>query len=717
MAPALKLLVTATIAAIACVCFAEQQSSIRLATTDAPIHLDGLLDEPAWTNATAVLLVQQSPRPGSATPYSTTMRVIADHNTLYFGFTCADPEPEKIAIHTMQRDGDMYGDDSVAIVLDTFGDQRSGYYFRVNAAGARDDGLISTPDDIPLDWDGVWDARVVRTAAGWTAEIEIPVNTIRFDPKLASWGFNAERYVPRERQTLRWSGPTLDARLADFRRAGALEVPAFHQGAGVTFNLNTLARRTSDFTTGDRALAGRTGVDVGYNVTPQLGAVVTVNTDFAETEVDTRQINLTQFPLFFPEKRAFFLEGSNQFNFGLNLGTDFVPFYSRAIGLVEGSIVPIDAGMKVLGHAGKWGIAALDVETGLAHSLTRRNLLASRITYDATDHLRVGTLLTGGDPEFATHNRFGGVDAVWTTSTLFGDKNFSAGAWTAASHSDAVRGRSNGWGVAIDYPNDLWDINASLKVLGDALDPALGFLPRPGTRQFNSYTAYQPRPKNSWIQQFFFEFQPRVVKDLDGRTLTWRVFMAPFNIESHGGVHLEANYAPEFERLTEPFAITDRVTIPAGEYRFNRFRIDAQSSPARPMRVGTTTWLGEFFNGRLTQVQDFITWTQPSGRLQLELDTENDFGHLPFGNFVQRLLQTKVVYAFSPNLIISSYTQYDTESRQVGINNRLRWTMRPNADLFVVWNRGWKHPLSEDDRFLTPLSDQLVVKLRWVGRW
>ena len=135
------------------------------------------------------------------------------------------------------------------------------------------------------------------------------------------------------------------------------------------------------------------------------------------------------------------------------------------------------------------------------------------------------------------------------------------------------------------------------------------------------------------------------------------------------------------------------------------------------MRVGTTTWFGEFFNGRLTQVQNFITWTQPSGRLQVELDTENDFGHLPFGNFVQRLLQTKVVYAFSPNLIISSYTQYDTESRQVGINNRLRWTMRPNADLFVVWNRGWKHPLSEDDRFLTPLSDQFVVKLRWVGRW
>jgi len=416
--------------------------------------------------------------------------------------------------------------------------------------------------DIPLDWDGVWDARVTRTTTGWTAEIAIPVNTVRFDPQLRSWGFNVKRYVPRERHTLRWSGPTLDARLADLRRAGALEVPAFRQGAGLTVNLNTLARRTNDFATADRTLAGRTGVDVGYDVTPQLGGVVTINTDFAETEVDTRQINLTQFPLFFPEKRAFFLEGSNQFAFGLNLGQDFVPFYSRTLGLVEGNIVPLNAGLKVLGRAGKWGIAALDVETGAAHDLSRRNLFASRLTYDATDHLRIGTLLTGGDPEFATHNRFGGVDATWTTSTLLGGKNFSAGAWLAASHSDGIHGRSNGWGAAIDYPNDLWDINASVKVLGDALHPALGFLPRPGTRQYNLYTAYQPRPQHSWIQQFFFEFQPRVVKDLDGRTLTWRVFMAPFNIESHSGVHLEANCAPEFERLTQPFAITDRERTP-----------------------------------------------------------------------------------------------------------------------------------------------------------
>lgn len=178
---------------------------------------------------------------------------------------------------------------------------------------------------------------------------------------------------------MRWSGLTLDARLADFRRAGDLEVPRFRRTSGLEINLNSLARRTSDFATKDRVLTGQTGIDVAYDVTPQLATVATVNTDFAETEVDTRQINLTQFPLFFPEKRPFFLEGSNQFNFGLNLGSDFVPFYSRRVGLVEGNTVPLRGGLKVLGRAGRWGIGALDVETGTVGS-HNRNLFVGRIT-------------------------------------------------------------------------------------------------------------------------------------------------------------------------------------------------------------------------------------------------------------------------------------------------------------------------------------------------
>jgi len=141
------------------------------------IRLDGILDETAWQSAAVIPdLAQQAPRPGEPTPFRTVVRVLADSRNLYFGVTCSDPDPTRIAVHTMQRDGSMKGDDTVSIVLDTFHDRRTGYLFEVNAAGARLDGLISDPNvsDVPLDWDGIWDVRTSVSAEGWVAEIVIP---------------------------------------------------------------------------------------------------------------------------------------------------------------------------------------------------------------------------------------------------------------------------------------------------------------------------------------------------------------------------------------------------------------------------------------------------------------------------------------------------------------------------------------------------------------
>jgi len=175
--------------------------------------------------------------------------------------------------------------------------------------------------------------------------------------------------------------------------------------------------------------------------------------------------------------------------------------------------------------------------------------------------------------------------------------------------------------------------------------------------------------------------------------------------------------APQFERLDEPFEIAEGIAIPPGEYHFTRYRVEAQSSRHRPWRVGATVWFGDFYTGSLTQVESFVTYTTPRGHLQFELQAENDEAHLPEGDFIQRLWQLKTVYAFTPDLILSSYAQYDSESRNLGTNTRLRWTVRPGNDLYVVWNHGWEHPINTRDRLaLTPVSDQLVVKLRWTFR-
>src|SRR6266704_1436049 len=369
----------------------------------ASLVLDGRLDEPVWRDAPVLKLTQQSPKPGEPTPYETEVRVVVTRDRIYFGFQCKDPDPGHISIHTMRRDetmgrgGGTKTDDTVSVILDTYGDRRTGYFFQINAAGTRTDGLISDPQSASLDWDGIWDARTARTADGWSAEIVIPSRTLSFTKGLAEWGLNLERFVPRERLALRWSSPTLDSFLYDLSRTGTLSgMGELQQGLGVEIAPYGIGKSRELYGQSPRSWQAAAGGEVTWKATPQLVTVFTANTDFAETEVDSRQINLTRFPLFFPEKRSFFLEGSNQYDFGLGLSEQFIPFFSRNIGLLNGNQIPIDAGVKLNGRVGRWNLAALDVETRDATTsdgvrVPGTNLMVGRVSYDVTDKFRIGT--------------------------------------------------------------------------------------------------------------------------------------------------------------------------------------------------------------------------------------------------------------------------------------------------------------------------------------
>jgi hypothetical protein len=701
------------------------------------ITLDGKLDEPEWRDAQVVKLVQQAPHPGAETPFTTEVRVLVGPDAVYFGFLCYDPHPEAIAMHTMIRDGDQSGDDTVAIVLDTYGDRRTGYYFQINAAGARVDGLIDHPESASLDWDGIWDARTARIPEGWSAEIVIPSRTLSFARGRTEWGINFQRFISRGGRTwLRWSSPTFDSFLFDLSRAGTLKgVDDLEQGKGIELTPYATGKSTQFFGVSPRSWQGSTGGDLIWKITPQLVSVFTANTDFAETEVDARQINLTRFELFFPEKRAFFLEGANQYTFGLGLGQQFIPFFSRNVGLLDGVQIPLDGGVKLNGRAGNWNLAFLDVQTRdtlvppqvvtdltLPSNLVQgTNLLASRVSYDVNDNLRVGTIVTHGDPEALRQNTLAGIDAVWRTSKFRGNKNLFIGGWTASTQGDVPAGSRAGWGWRVDYPNDLLDCQMNMNQYGKGFEPLLGFLPRPGTRQTDVGCAYQPRPSKDgpfgWIRQEFFENEYTRVTDPSGILESWEYFMAPINVRMETGDRFEFNWNPHGETLLAPFEVSPGVVIPAGDYTFTRWRFEAQSSAHRPLQFGTTTWFGQFYNGHLTQQENYLKWTSPKGRIQLEFDTQNDFAHMPEGNFVQKLWQAQVAYAWNPNLILTSFIQYDTDSQNVGTNTRLRWTIKPGNDLFIVWNRGWQRLLMRPDLSLVPQTDLIAVKLRWTFRY
>ena len=427
-----------------------------------PIEIDGKLNEPDWQKAEPMLLTQQSPHPGQPTPYTTEVRVLVYHDALIFGFHCYDPNPKAIQVHTLTQDGDQTGDDTVSVLLDSFGDRRTGYYFQINEAGARLDGLISGPGEFSTDWDGIWNARTARTEDGWSAEIWIPAQTLNFAGGNSHWGLQLDRSIVRDQTELRWASPTLDANLWDMSRAGDLYIETpLKQGHGIELAPYARGTMQNNFPGEERNWTGAAGGEFTWRITPQLAAIFTANTDFAETEVDSRQINITPWPLYFPEKRAFFLEGANQYVFGLGLSTTFIPFFSRNVGLLDGYNIPLDGGVKINGHVGRWSLALIDAQTRTTYvpdsvvqylglpsaKVDGTNLLASRVAYDVDKHLRVGGIVTHGDPEAMASNTMAGADAAWNTSTFLGNHSLQFGGWGATTQGDVPFGKRQAWGL------------------------------------------------------------------------------------------------------------------------------------------------------------------------------------------------------------------------------------------------------------------------------
>lgn len=689
---------------------------------NADIKIDGKLDETEWQKAYTIPdLTQQQPVPGGKTPYKTTVKIFCDNKNLYFAFICYQPK-NTIAIHTMLRDGEMHGDDYVYIILDTFGDGKTGFMFQVNAAGARRDGLISNPEDISPDWDGIWNARTKIYNDKWVAEIKIPAITLQFRKTHPFFKIEFCRYVAKDLTTFRWIGTTLDSQPYDVKLTAKMEgVDSLSMGKGISFSPYAITKVEKTYGNNQNStIKSEAGFDLRWNITPGIFAMLTVNTDFAETEVDTRQINLTRFPLFFPEKREFFLEGSNLFEFGIGLYGDFKAFYSRRIGLYHGKEVPIDYGVKVLGRQGKTSIAALYVKTRDSGNLKGTDFLVSRVAYDISDKLKVSALITDGNPDGVSDNTFTGVDLIWRTSDFMQKKkNFIIGGWWGNSSGDIEGHDRDGYGFKIDYPNDLIDANVSFKKFGKNLNPALGFLPRPGTKHWRGGIAIQPRPKGwlgNYVRQFFFEFYGSQVRNLKGHIESWRIFTAPINLVTPKGYHFEFNYAPQYEFLPENFEIAEGVVIPAGGYRFNRERIEINSPRSRSLQAGGQVWFGDFYDGRLNQWETYIAWSSKDGSLKLQIEAENDYGYLPEGNFIERLWQVKVVYAFNPDFIISSYTQYNYSTGEIGMNNRIRYTIEPGKDIFFVWNYNWKR-FDGESLFNSQLTaNQIAIKIRWTWR-
>ncbi|HZD05717.1 MAG TPA: DUF5916 domain-containing protein, partial [Longimicrobiales bacterium] len=462
------------------------------------IAVDGRLDEAAWASADSIAhLTEVEPREGGLPGARTVVKVLASADALVIGIEARQPDGVDIVSYAKAPDAELRNEDHIRLVLDTFLDGRSGYVFAVNPSGARYDALVTGQGEGENDsWDGVWEARTTRRPSGWSAEIRIPVRTLAFREGPERWGFNLERRIQALQETDRWAGARRDYRVSQTSQAGELRgLPPFDLGIGLSVRpaLTGGGGRPAPDTTVVRTF--HPSVDVTQRLGANLLASLTVNTDFAETEVDTRRTNFTRFPLFFPEKRPFFLEGSDIFAFGSGGEDDVTPFFSRRIGLVAGASVPLDAGAKVNGRVGGTNVGALVAHTGNTDTLsTEATMGVVRVRQNVLRESSVGFIGTFGDPLGRGGSWMFGPDATFQTSHLRGDKNLSVGLWGLAMGREGLEGDRTAAGVRASYPNDLIDASASYARIGDAFDPSLGFVPRPGIHTASLEVNWQPRP-------------------------------------------------------------------------------------------------------------------------------------------------------------------------------------------------------------------------------
>jgi len=677
-------------------------------------RVDGRLDESFWRDVTPIASLRQMiPRIDAEPSERTEIRLVHDGRALYFGIRCFDREPEKIVATLRQRDADLDPDDRIEIVLDTFKDRRNAYFFQIGAAGSIGDALISkNGGGFKKAWDGIFDGAAVIDELGWSAEIEIPFATVAFDTEQPVWGFNINRCIKRREEFARFAAHTQDSSF--FRIAQAGDLAGFEgaeQGIGLDITPFFVARMDDE--RGEAAsITGQPGFDASWRIMPSLQAAVTVNTDFAETEVDDRQVNLTRFPLFFPEKRDFFLQDAGIFDFADLESSVLLPFFSRRIGLDgAGGEVPIQVGAKLTGRAGDWSMGFLDVQTDSTGALDGQNLGAARVAYNVGEQSTIGMIGTIGDPTGVTDAATYGADVNLATNGFLGDKTLQSSTWFVRTDDGAESGDDIAFGTSVRYPNDLLSLGASFAEIQEGFDPELGFVPRTGVRRWTGDVSIEPRHEGA-IRRTEYTAYVTAVTDLDDRLESGVVGVQPIGLVFDSNDALFLEFEGDRERLDEPFEIRDGIEIAPGEYDFWRASLAAEFSNARVLSGSITLETGTFFDG--TRDDIFLTtYWRPSALLNASLSYQRSAVDLDEGSFVVHVARARVDLAFDERILWSNFVQVDNDSDTLGVNSRLRWILSPGREFFLVVNP----TIEREGDSLVVAESAAAFKIGWTMRF
>ncbi len=657
----------------------------RIDAANAPT-IDADLSDSAWQQAQLIDdLRQVTPDAGEPASERTEIRVMYDESNIYFGVHAYDSEPDLVVVRTLARDGNLGTGDFVRIYLDPTMTRRNAYVFDIGPEGARTDGLLQNNAEILFEWDTLWEARAMRTADGWIAEIAIPFQSISYDQARSDWGFDFHRVIRRKTERVRWTSYIETISPNDVSLSGTLQgLSEVNQGLGL--DVQAYARTTykqnwqnSD----DSALSGAVGGNLYYKVTPALTGTLTVNPDFSDSPLDERQVNTTRFSLFTPETRDFFLQDAATFEFG---GRNFEdannarPFFSRNIGLIDGVPVSIVGGGKLSGEYAGFGIGALTAVTSKTSTTPAQVLSVARITRPVLSESKAGIIVTNGDPTGQSDNTVVGADFQYRDSNFAGGNILTADAYYERSFSSDA-GDDDSFGLALNFPNEPWRSNFSYKEVGANFAPTLGFANRRGIRIYNAFAGYRWRVPDSYFRTVDFNAKDLIITGLDNKVQS-RETKAYIMFNNQRADQLTINAIRYYEDVPSPFDLPRNVIVPAGEYDWVNFNAYLDTTMGRPVVVTVEVECCSFYGGDYFKT-DFQVAYRPNEIFEIIPRYVGEFIDLPTGYVDIHIFSLETAANFTPDMQFAIQAQFDTISRNFGLSGRYRWEYSPGNELFV----------------------------------
>ncbi|MEN9704179.1 MAG: hypothetical protein RLZZ393_58 [Pseudomonadota bacterium] len=723
--------------------FAADPGDVRKVLTiprlEHPPVIDGRVEEPLWATAAKIDDLRQiRPHVGEPGTEKSEILVAYDADALYVAARFWDGGGrDAIAANIMRQGSRLAEDDRIAIILDPFDSSRTGYRFEVNLNSVRNDMLYTGPTAFTADWTVIWDAKAQRTDYGWSLELAIPFKTLPFDPSVEAWGFNVSRAIRRKGEEDLWVsrnrtwGPAV---LGEIRGIKGVD-----QGIGLDVVPSVGLRHLKNYSADSHATVLESSLDAYYRVTPSLNASLTLNTDFSATELDDRQVNLTRFGLFFPEKRDFFLNDADVFEFG-RIGSGSVlannrsttrasqesgrPFFSRRIGLSSaGTPVDITLGGKLSGRVDRFRVGALAVRQGEYRPATGAAVQAAdlgvlRVSADILAESSVGFIATSGDPATAGSASLYGADFLFLDTKLPGGRSIEAEGWFQDSQAPgAGAGGTSAWGVGLRMPNaEGLRFGLGTKEVGAQFRPALGFVSRRGVRGSTADIGYTRIVHADRVQSWYTGLDAERIEGLDGTLQTQVVALRPLELETRGRDILRVVAMRSEENLATPFTIYQdvhrRVAVPVGRYAYSDYGFDLETGSQREWSGHLSYRKGDFYDGTRLSLGGDVTW-RPSRHLGLKAAYSFNDIALEGGAFSTRVLAASADIVFSSTLSWITLMQYDNVSETAGFQSRLVWVPRAGQKYFIVANHGFQDA-DKDGRFRSTSTE---ISLRAGYTW